>query len=362
MIKADVGSNAGHVEPTRYLLEEVEEVIKAAGFLIDYKIFHTGDDINILMSHTLGTDNKKIHRLAWDAFLKATDRAKELGLYGAGQDLLKTAFSGNVKGQGPGVAEMEFEEREQEPFIVFMADKTDPGCFNLPLFLGFCDPMYNAGLLVATGMQKGFSLDIMDVMYTKADRTITLKAPEDYYDLAVLLRDLERFVVAAIYSRQSGEQSAVVSTTRLHNIAGTYTGKDDPVCIVRTQKNFPATGEILSPYSIVPYVAGFMRGSHHGPLMPVKLNSSVSYFDGPPIVSAAGFCVKNGHLTDSSDLFDHPFWDEIRTKASQKALALREQGFFGPAMLPMSELEYGGIVHRLAALDKKFKIKKVSYK
>jgi len=32
-----------------------------------------------------------------------------------------------VKGMGPGVAEMEFEEREAETVIVFMADKTSAG-------------------------------------------------------------------------------------------------------------------------------------------------------------------------------------------------------------------------------------------
>jgi len=41
-----------------------------------------------------------------------------------------------------------------------------------------------------------------------------------------------------------------VSTTRLHNIAGTYTGKDDPIMLVRVQGNFPATGEILSTFNI----------------------------------------------------------------------------------------------------------------
>jgi fructose 1,6-bisphosphatase len=43
-------------------------------------------------------------------------------------------------------------------------------------------------------------------------------------------------------------------------IAGTYTGKDDPVMLVRVQKDFPATGEVLAPYAIGPYVAGCMRG------------------------------------------------------------------------------------------------------
>ena len=36
---------------------------------------------------------------------------------------------------------------------------------------------------------------------------------------------------------------------------------------------------------------------------------------------------------------------------------MRRQGFFGAAMLPMSELEYTGIVEKLAILDTKFKIR-----
>ena len=92
--------------------------------------------------------------------------------------------------------------------------------------------------------------------------------------------------------------------------------------------------------------------------MPVKLNSSISYFDGPPVVSAAGLCVHNGKFTEAVDLFDHPFWDRVREQAADKALAIRRQGFFGPAMLGLSELEYTGIVDRLKALEKRFKIKK----
>jgi len=71
------------------------------------------------------------------------------GLYGAGQDLLKDSFSGNVKGMGPAVAEMEIEERPNEPFVLFAADKTDPGAYNLPSYLGFADPMFSSGLILS---------------------------------------------------------------------------------------------------------------------------------------------------------------------------------------------------------------------
>ena len=37
---------------------------------------------------------------------------------------------------------------------------------------------------------------------------------------------------------------------------------------------------------------------------------------------------------------------------------LRRQGFFGAAMLPMSELEYTGIVDKLKILDKAFTVRR----
>ena len=102
---------------------------------------------------------------------------------------------------GPAVAEMEFEERPNEPFVFFAADKTDPGAYNLPLYLGFADPMHNSGLILSPSMNKGFKYTIMDVSYTDADRVVELNTPEDLYDIAALLRDQERFVVESIHSR-----------------------------------------------------------------------------------------------------------------------------------------------------------------
>ena len=358
-VKADIGSIGGHIRPSVSLLDEVEKSLKPhlGKDIIDFRLSFTGDDIAILMTHTNGTDNPLIHQMAWDAFKAAADVAKEEGLYGAGQDLLKDAFSGNIRGLGPGIAEMEFEERKSEPFLLFAADKTDPGAFNLPLYLAFCDPMYNSGLLLSPNLFKGFKFEIMDVNYTEGDKVITLVAPEDLYDMAALLRDPERYVIKAIYSRTTDEIAAAASTTRLHNIAGKYVGKDDPILLVRVQGVFPATGEILQPYAMVPYVGGFMRGSHNGPLMPVKRNSTVSFFDGPPIISCTAYCVKKGKLSEEADAFDHPFWDYVRELASKKAIELRRQGFYGNAMLPYGELEYGGIVERLENLEDKFEIR-----
>ncbi len=359
-IKADIGSIGGHIRPSLEVFNRVSEFCdnNSGGMLIDWRLSYTGDDIAILCTHQLGVDNEKVHKLAWDAFVAGTEVAREQGLYGAGQDLLKDSFAGNVRGMGPAVAEMEFEERPGEAFLFFAADKTDPGAYNLPLYLGFADPMYNSGLILAPTMAAGFKFSIMDVEYVEADRIIELNAPEELYDIAALLRDPERFVVAYIHSRQQGAIAAAVSTTRLHNIAGKYVGKDDPIMLVRVQSMFPATGEILSPYCIAPLVAGFMRGSHTGPLMPVKMNTPISFFDGPPIVSCMAYCVKEGKLAGPADAFDHPLWDEVRRDAARKALDIRRQGFFGAAMLPYSELEYGGIVDKMKELDAKFVVKK----
>jgi fructose 1,6-bisphosphate aldolase/phosphatase len=359
IIKADIGSIGGHIKPSQKLLATVGEHLRenGKGLFIDNYISSTGDDIALLFTHERGLLDEQIHKLAWDTFMAGTEAARAQGLYGAGQDLLVDTFSGNVKGMGPAVAEMEFEERPNEPFLMFAADKTDPGAYNLPLYLGFTDPMHCAGLILSPGMSEGFEFTIMDVEHTEGDKVIKLNSPDELYDIAALLRDNQRYVVESIRSRQTGEIAASISTTRLHNIAGKYTGKDDPVMLVRCQRTFPATGEILSPFAIGHLVAGFMRGSHTGPLMPVKLGGTISFFDGPPVVTCAAFCVHDGKLTEPADAFDHPYWDYVRDQVSRKATDIRSQGFSGAAMLGYSELEYGGIVEILEKLEPKFQVK-----
>lgn len=358
VIKADIGSIGGHIQPSRALLDRVRDAVAAAGPLIlDHYIGFTGDDIAILMTHTHGVADPRVHKLAWDAFKAGTAVAKAQGLYGAGQDLLKDSFSGNVKGMGPAVAEMEIDERPGEPFLFFAADKTDPGAYNLPLFLAFADVMTCPGLILSPNLGRGFRWVVMDVNHSEGDRVIELVTPEEIYDLAALLRDNQRFVVESVWSRATGEQAVIVATSRLHNIAGKYTGKDDPVMLVRAQMNFPATGEILAPYAIGHFVGGGMRGSHQVPILPVPLNCGTSYFDGPPLVSCAALCVHEGKLTEPADTFAHPFWERVRAHVADKAIEMRRQGFSGAAMLPMGELEYTGVMDKLNRLEKRFVVR-----
>ena len=117
---------------------------------------------------------------------------------------------------------------------------------------------------------------------------IELNAPEELYDIAALLRDPRSATWWSLCGpARGGRTGRGRRTSRLHNIAGKYTGKDDPVMLVRVQMNFPATGEVLAPFAIGHFVAGCMRGSHQMPLMPVTLNTGISYFDLPPVVSCA---------------------------------------------------------------------------
>ncbi len=343
VIKADVGGIGGHTQPSVGLLNAVKNLVKpqvrkdGKGLLIDSYVGFCGDDIHIVMTHTKGNDNSQVHGLAWRAFEAATKVAKSEGLYGAGQDLLKDSFSGNVKGMGPGVAEMTFEERPNEAFTIYAADKTEPGAFNYPFYRMFVDALSNTGLIVNQNLSKGVRISVMDV---EKGKIATLNMWEDKPTLEAALMYPGRYVISTV-STKDNQPILAASTDRLHNIAGTYVGKDDPICIVRTQKDFPATEEAGSAFNNPHLVAGNTRGSHHMPLMPVKINSPASINYAIPIVSALVFSMHNGILTGPVDGFASADWDYIRNIAMKRAIAIRSQGFVHPATLVPDELEYG---------------------
>jgi fructose 1,6-bisphosphate aldolase/phosphatase len=366
VIKADVGSIGGHTRPSPRMLEAVRTRVGDAmrtGLLLDGLVTHTGDDIAIIMSHRHGIGASPIHRLAWDSFVAATDEARAAGLYGAGQDLLTDAPSGNVRGAGPAVAEIEFErdpaskDRPAEAFLVFAGDKCSPGMYNYPLYTVFCDPMHNGGLLLSPKLRKGFVLTIIDMDHRAGDRVIALEVPERAWDVACLLQNPDRFAIEAIHSRhRPHEQIASVSATRLHNIAGVYTGKDDPVALVRTQGIFPAPEEVVEPYMLGHFVTGDCRGSHVMPLMPVPIDATVAGAYCLPIVSCLAFSMdaRGGFSSTWVDMFGNVAWDSTRLKVQGKADEWRRQGFIGPTMASHAELAYTGIVDALATLDREF--------
>jgi len=330
VIKADIGGYVGHSDTHPEVVQTVKESVEREverGNLVCSDILTCGDDIAIVMTHTHGVDSELVHRIAWEAFEKGTEVAKKLKLYGAGQDLLTDAFSGNIKGLGPGVAEMEFEERPSEPVVVFFADKTSPSAWNLPLYEMFADPMNTAGLVIDA----------------------------ETYDLLALIGSVGKYVVKNVYRNYDGEIAATASTQRLSLIAGQYVGKDDPVMVVRSQSGFPAVGEILEPFARPWIVEGWMRGSHNGPLMPVSFKDArPSRFDGPPRVIAAGYQIAEGRLIGPTDLFNDPAFDKARAVAQEMADILRRQGIFEPHRLPAEEMEYTSLPKILKKLENRF--------
>ena len=340
VIKADIGGYVGHSDAHPECVCAADGALakaKESGLLIDYHVTKCGDDLQLIMTHQKGENNPDIHEMAWNTFVSCTEVAKKHKLYGAGQDLLTDAFSGNIKGMGPGAAEMEFVERPSEPVVVFMADKTSSGAWNMPLYKMFADPFNTIGLVIAENMHQGFQFEVHDV---KESKKITFTTPEEIYDMLVFIGAANRYPIKAVYTR-GGEIAASSSTQKLAFLAGRYVGKDDPVCIVRCQGSFPAVGEALEPFAKPFLVEGWMRGSHYGPLMPVGAADSLpTRFDGPPRVMAYGFQLSEGRLVGPRDFFADRSYDKAREMANDMAYMMREHGPFEPHRLPLDEMEY----------------------
>jgi fructose 1,6-bisphosphate aldolase/phosphatase len=340
IIKADTGGLVGHSSVHPDMVGEARRAIDRArgDLLVDGHVATCGDDLSLIMTHLHGSDARVVHEFAWEVFLATTRIAKDLGLYGAGQDLLSDAFSGNLRGMGPGYAELEFTERPSEPVLCFLADKTEPGAWNLPLYRIFADAFNTAGLVIDPKMHEGFLFEVFDLY---EDKRMVFDCPAELYDLLLFIGAPARYVVHRVTSKALGEVAAATSTQRLSLIAGRYVGKDDPVMIVRAQSGLPAVGEVLEPFAFPHTVAGCMRGSHHAPLMPVAQGEAhPSRFDGPPRVACLGFQVTGGRLIGPRDLFDDPAFDRSRAQANEVMDYLRRHGPFEPHRLPLDDMEY----------------------
>ncbi len=355
VIKADIGGYVGHSSMHPNLMSKAMQVLdeqKKKGLLVDFHVTHCGDDLELILTHRQGNESGEIHKMAWDLFVEGTNVAKELKLYGAGQDLLSDAFSGNIKGMGPGCAEMTLEERKSEPIIIFAADKTSPGAWNMPLYKMFADPFNTIGLIIDPSMHDGFVFEVLDIFENK---TVNLNTPEDTYDLLCLIGASEHYILKNIY-KKDGLIAATTSTQRVNLMAGRYVGKDDPVMIVRCQSGLPAVGEVLEPFSFPYMVTGWMRGSHWGPFMPVSVcDAHPTRFDGPPRVIALGFQLSNGTLIGPRDMFADISYDLARQQSNEVANYIRRHGPFEPQRLPLADMEYTTLPHVLKKLKDRFK-------
>ena len=368
VIKADVGSVVGHSRPHPSMLEASKEILTDAqkqGIIEDFYVTRVGDDINLYMTHYKGEGNKDVHGAAWECFQKAAKIAKSMKLYAAGQDILTDAFSGNVKGAGPGSAEMSFEERGSEPLLFFMADKTEPSAYSLPLSRIFLDPFTTTGLVVDARAKKGFDVEIQDVI---GHKKVTMSSPEETLSILSLLGDTSRYAIKRITSRSGIGPDCVVSTDKLNLTAGKYIGKDDPVCICRAQSGLPSVGEYLQPFMNTTFlVAGWMRGSHYGAFYPCSPeDSDPVYFDGPPRICCLGFQLNEGKLQGLEpigakggehipvDFFGNDTWDIARQNSIKASRFIRSQGPFMPSILGPEEMEYTSRPEVLRELTERF--------
>jgi fructose 1,6-bisphosphate aldolase/phosphatase len=94
------------------------------------------------------------------------------------------------------------------------------------------------------------------------------------------------------------------------------------------------------------------------PLMPVAISTPVTGAYCLPLVACMAYSVTaEGKLSEAVDVFGNVAWDATRIKAQQKAAEMRLQGFVGPAMLPIQELEYSAFRHSLAGLEEEFELR-----
>ena len=401
--KADVGGVGGHVVAA----DEVKSIM--AKFVLDnngyrgepiftsFIVTHTGDDVAVTGIMSEATPMSVVDELMWDALQEGASKAAELGLYGPGQDLVADAFTGNLRGAGPATVALPFPVRKDnasQTVLVSFADKTEPMAFNYYATGAYMLPRFNTGLVIAASkMKRGYIMDIVD-LDTKAqaieagahprdqkaldgkmeelakglqEKVIRLRSPEDLYDIEGLTRS-SRFVVARIWSRdEKGEADQlgyVVSAERLHNIKTkkgfTYGGKDDPVLLAYAQGDWPAPGEITSPWASCPMVAGDCRGSHNLHILPMRINSQTSYWSGSILSAITLSCnIHTGRIGAISDQFalGTP-WDQVRKQASELAIQFRlAHGVKQPATLHEDELEYQeGWKERRARLERQFRV------
>jgi Archaeal fructose 1,6-bisphosphatase len=74
VIKADVGGLAGHSRVHPDLKNEARLVLENArdeGKIIDFYVTAVGDDLQLIITHNKGEGSPEIHKMAWDAFIKA---------------------------------------------------------------------------------------------------------------------------------------------------------------------------------------------------------------------------------------------------------------------------------------------------
>lgn len=343
---------------------QVEEIVPAIGIhfkkprILDYKGKATGDDGHLNFLHYEGIGDPLIHTIAWIAFYNGAVYAKIHKLYGAGQDLLGDAPSGNVRGSGVGCAEMIV--KDPQPILDYSMDKTNPAAANLPMI-----KLLKNILASEPPNSNGY---VVEIYYSRKSETGEVVTERAYFDVRTemdmiikLLSDYENSAIKNIWAKNSPQwnpkeaekyldyQVFTWTTDRLQNIAGKYVGKDDPGGFMLL--NFAQKGRIENVLSHPRFVHGGMRGSKGTIIIPRRADKSIpTRDDGPPVETLVSYSFvfePNGSIRFNGtpveydeDLFMGPYWDSVRIKATQWERWLYAHGPFAPAHAYGSIAEY----------------------
>ena len=109
--------------------------------------------------------HEAIHKMAWETFERCTEVARKLKLYGAGQDLLSDAFSGNIMGMGPydlaGPGWDDIKMDVAEKMINGLSETAIPGMADHVTVLEVSTPLdFERRLLNPKGAIYGLSMDL----------------------------------------------------------------------------------------------------------------------------------------------------------------------------------------------------------
>ena len=165
--------------------------------------------------------------------------------------------------------------------------------------------------------------------------------------LGGLMLDNFNTLTFVIIGELDDEQIVAVSATRLHNISGVYSGKDDPVMIMRTQKIFPAPEEALHPWKIGHKVTGDCRGSHVMHISPQPIEQAIK---GSRFVNQV---VLIGAERKFPAALIVPVWEQLESYCKLKGIEVKSRSELcrHPRIIDLLERQIAGLTPNLAKYE-----------
>lgn len=327
LFKANVGSFPGGVSVPAEAIDAASvklDGFRSQGLIDDFRVFACGDNLMVLASHSYGPGAKKISDILWLVFETCADLGLRMHMHGVGEDIFPDGSAADDERPGPDSVELTFAERDCEPVVLLVTDRTRYGAMNLPLLRLFADPMTTRSLSAVKAMAAGFSFEVMDLA-TGGIREF--RVPADLFPISRLLSAPERFAITRIWHTDSRDRipggEVVAATSARYKGTASPTLRSDVMMLVRAEGAMPTVGEVVFPFSSCPVVPGWRDNTPWGPLVPLPSGVSANNFlEGPPKVNALGIHVAGGRIHGPVDLFSGPVWEEAARRGYSTAHAL----------------------------------------